>query len=122
MRRYNDIPIAHNDEVKTLPQWACHLGMDYSILLSRYIRGKRGAELFRQTRKYKRKQNKIDEYALPRNLTRNDALLGALDDYHRHSVQYYSKQMNMSELEFVSECLEHIYKKLERHERKQSNP
>ena len=109
--------VTYRDETKTLSEWAIQLGYEYKVLYSRYKRGLRDGALFEKPRKYKRKQNKIDEYALPKNLTRNDALLGALDDYHRHSVQYYSKQMNMSELEFVSECLEHIYKKLEKHER-----
>lgn len=57
--------VEHNDEVKTLKEWATELDLDYSVLRMRYKRGKLGAELFHQTPKGRFKTPKLNPNTFP---------------------------------------------------------
>jgi hypothetical protein len=102
--------ITHNDEIKTLKDWADYFNIDYQVVYDRYKRGLRGAELFRKPRAYNKRKA-----GLPPHMTRTEALLLGLDDYDRDHVQYYSQELNISPAEFISKALNHAFKKLDKH-------
>lgn len=110
MSTFADTHITHNDETKTLHEWAKTYGLDYPVVLTRYKRGIRGDKLFAQPRKYKRRKE-----GLPQHMTRTEALLLGLDDYDRDHVLYYSDQLNIPPTEFVHKALTHAFKKIEAH-------
>lgn len=102
--------VTHNDETKTLQQWAAYYGYEYKVIYSRYKRGCRGNDLFRQPRTYKHKR--VHEYPLPKGMDRRETLLCALDDYYRDEVMHYSKEYNVSEWELVTIALDHLFKRI----------
>lgn len=110
MSTFANIYITHNDETKTLHEWSKVFGLDYPVVLTRYKRGIRGADLFKQPRKYKKRKA-----GLPDGMTRTEALLLGLDDYDRDHVRYYSDRLNITPTEFVHKALAHAFKILDNH-------
>ena len=113
MSRYSEVLITHNDETKTLVDWAIFYRLDYTVLLARYKRGKRGSQLFSTARKYNYKR--ADEWRLPKSMSREDALLCALDDYYRNEVIAFSEIYQVTPMQLVTQTLDRTFKLLNKH-------
>ena len=113
MSRYSEVLVTHNDQTKTLAEWATFYRLDYTVLLARYKRGKRGSQLFSTARKYKHKR--VDEWRLPKNMSQEDALLCALDDYYRSEVIAFSEIYQVTPMQLVTQTLDRTFKLLNKH-------